>query len=358
VPVTTPHGVSAELNDVMFTPIRTERLLLRAFEPEDAEGLWRRRNEPEVARFQNWELPFSRERVDSMVAELVAMDGPENDEWWMAIVADAASGETLGDLALHLSWEGRTAEVGYTFAAEHWGLGYAVEAVEALIEYLYRKLGVTRTFGMLHPDNPASAMVLERVGMLFEGHTRLSFWLGDDCSDDWIYGMTRGDWQTWIDRSRTRPGRVRLVEVNAANVGDVSRLTTHKTQERFVAPMLQSFTDALFPEIVDGAPVVPWMRAVEADGTLIGFVMLALRTEHHPEPFLWRLLIDRLHQRRGIGGAVLDLVAEECRAMGNETLLTSWGEGKGSPGPFYLANGFVPTGRVIDGETEGRRQLR
>ena len=346
------------LSAPMFTPIRTERLLIRAFEPDDAEGLWQRRNDPVVARYQNWELPFPRERVDRIVSELVAMDGPENDEWWMAIVADAGTGETLGDLALHLSWEGRTAEVGYTFAAEHWGRGYAVEAVEALVAYLYRELDVTRVFGMLHPDNPPSAMVLERVGMLFEGHTRSSFWLGDECSDDWIYGMTREDWETWIDRPRSRPSRVRLIEVSASNVHEVERLATHKSQERFVAPMTQSFTDALFPEVVDSAPVVPWMRAVEADGALVGFVMLAVRTEHHPEPFLWRLLIDRLHQRRGIGGMVLDLVVEECRARGDATLLTSWGEGKGSPGAFYLANGFVPTGRVIHGETEGRKQLR
>jgi diamine N-acetyltransferase len=121
--------------------------------------------------------------------------------------------------------------------------------------------------------------------------------------------------------------------------------------------MAESFVDALFPEIVDGAQVVPWLRAVAADGELVGFVMLALRTEHHPEPYLWRLLIDRLHQRRGIGQRVLELVAEEFRRMGDETLLTSWSEGKGSPRPFYLANGFEPTGNLIDGETEGRKRL-
>ena len=85
--------------------------------------------------------------------------------------------------------------------------------------------------------------------------------------------------------------------------------------------------------------------------------MLALRSEHHPEPYLWRLLIDRLHQRRGIGARVLDLIAEECLGMGDTTLLTSWGEGKGSPRPFYLRNGFEPTGRVMDGETEGRKPV-
>ncbi len=76
---------------------------------------------------------------------------------------------------------------------------------------------MTRVEGMLHPDNPASAMVLERVGMLFEGHTRSSFWVGDENSDDWLYGMTRADWEAWRDRPRSRPDEVRLVEITPDN---------------------------------------------------------------------------------------------------------------------------------------------
>ena len=152
----------------------------------------------------------------------------------------------------------------------------------------------------------ASAMVLERVGMLFEGHTKSSFWLGDDNSDDWIYGMTRGAWEVWRDRPRQRPVIVRLVEIDADSMSDVRRLTTHKSQERFVSPVASSYGDALLPEVIDGAPVVPWMRAIEADGELVGFMMVALTTDAHPEPYLWRLLIDRLHQR-GVG-VILDWV--------------------------------------------------
>ena len=148
-----------------------------------------------------------------------------------------------------------------------------------------------------------------------------------------------------------------LVEITVVNQPQVSKLRTHKTQERFVAPMSASFTDALFPEIVDGPQVMPWMRAVTADGEIVGFVMLAVSTEHFPEPYLWRLLIDRLHQRRGIGERVLELVKEECRQMGDKTLLTSWGAGKGSPESFHRGQGFEPTGRMIDDETEGRMNL-
>ena len=100
---------------------------------------------------------------------------------------------------------------------------------------------------MLHPDNAASAMVLERTGFLFEGETKSSFWVGDEVSDDWIYGMTRPDWETWRDRPRHPPDSVHLVEVTTENVAKVVDLRTHRTQEEFVAPMLRSFADALLP---------------------------------------------------------------------------------------------------------------
>ncbi len=310
-----------------------------------------------MARHQNWTLPYPIERARQLVAAVVDLGGPANDEWYMVGIVETTSHEMVGDLAIHLSWGGRAAEIGYTLGSAYWGRGYATEAVGALIEYLFEQIGVTRIGAMLHPDNIASARVLERNGFVFEGHTRLSYWVGDENSDDLLYGLIRTDWDAWRDRPMNPPSAVRLVEIDVSNREAVWRLKTHKSQQRFVASMPASFADALFPEVVDGAPLVPWMRAVEADGELVGFVMVALQTTHHPEPYLWRLLIDRLHQGRGIGTRVLELITEEVRTMGSSTLLTSWALGRGSPEPFYLRNGFVPTGRLIDDEIEARRKV-
>jgi len=339
----------------VFSPLVTERLLIRPFEASDVDGLHARRNDAEVARWQNWTLPYPHEKARELVDSVSAMDGPANDDWWMGAVVERETGELVGDLAVNLTWDSRCSEIGYTLGRSHWGKGYASEAAAAMIEYLFEDVGVTRVAGTLHPENIASAMVLERLGFVHEGHTRLSYWVGDDNSDDWIYGLTRAEWETWRTRPRSAPAEVRLVEVTAENERDVLRLSTHKTQEAFVAPMAASFADALFPEIVNGAPVVPWMRGIVADGTLVGFVMLALATSHHPQPYLWRLLVDRMHQRRGIGRLALDRVEDECSTMGGTALVTSWVPGRGTPEPFYLRTGFVPTGRIVDGQIEGRK---
>jgi RimJ/RimL family protein N-acetyltransferase/ribosomal protein S18 acetylase RimI-like enzyme len=341
----------------VFEPLITERLIVRTVEIGDIDALFERRNEPAVARLQAWALPYPRERAESVIANAAAVDAPQDEQWWMATVVERASGAIVGDLVVHLTNGARTGEVGYSLASAHWGRGFAVEALSALVAWLFDALPVTRLEGRLHPDNRASAMVLERTGFVFEGHTRLSFWLGDDNSDDWIYGMTRADWEAWRGRPTSPPNQVGLVPVTLANKAEVLGLRTHRSQEAFVAPMARSFADALLPEEDDGAPLDPWLRAIEADGTTVGFTMLALPGPHLPEPYLWRLLIDRMHQRRGIGVATLVLLAEECRSLGARAMDVSWAEGKGSPRPFYERLGFVPTGRLLDGETEARLLL-
>lgn len=338
----------------MSFELRTDRLLLRQPRRSDVDPLYARRNDPEVQRLQDWSLPFPLERCQSLIDAVIAEPEPENDKGWMITIADRADSTVIGDLFVKLAWGGRAAEVGYTLAREHWGSGFAVEAVTELARWLFEDREVHRLTGQLHPDNIASAQVLERTGFRFEGHTRGSFWLGDENSDDWLYGMTRADWESWTHRSTAAPTEVRLIEVDESNQHAVRRLAVHKSQDRLVAPVVASMADALFPEIIDTAPVVPWMRAVEADGELVGFVMVALVTDAHPEPYLWRLLIDRGHQRRGIGKRIIDLLTEELRPTGATTLLTSWVDGRGSPRAFYERLGFVTTGQVIDGEIEGR----
>jgi RimJ/RimL family protein N-acetyltransferase len=339
----------------MFPVIETERLRLRPPVPDDANDLHARRNEPVVARFQSYPLPFSLDQAQAMVAD-AEDDG--SDGWRMLVVTDRLTGETYGDVAVGLTFDGRCAEIGFTFAPAHWGNGYATEAAAAAIDHLFTETAVTRVRGQLHPANTASARTLERLGFVFEGHTRLSYWVGDENSDDWIYGLTRADHEAWQQRPRSSPRSVELVEIDATNARSFDRLRTHKSQERFVAPVQASYADALFPDLVDGAPLVPWLRGIVADDVPVGFVMMAEVSETNPEPYVWRFLVDRLHQGRGVGRTALDLVVRQCRDWGADGVRTSWVDGVGSPRRFYERCGFVPNGRIVDSEIEARLPLR
>ncbi len=143
-----------------------------------------------------------------------------------------------------------------------------------------------------------------------------------------------------------------LVPITAATVETVGSIEVHHSQQHYVASVPKSYGNALFPPIIDGAPVEVWMRAISADGEFVGFVMCAEATDNFPDPILWRLLIDRMHQRRGIGRLVMDNLVAHWRERGYDTVGVSWIEGPGSPERFYLAMGFEPTGIIIDDEVE------
>ena len=152
----------------MFKPLRTDRLLLREMALDDVDGLWERRNDPRVAEYQNWTIPYSREEASRVVAGVVAMDGPEDDEWWMCAVAEGATGEMVGGLALHLEHDARTAEIGYTLAPEHWGKGYASEAARAVWQMAVSHFSDTPLISLIFSENERSIRLAKAIGAHLE----------------------------------------------------------------------------------------------------------------------------------------------------------------------------------------------
>jgi diamine N-acetyltransferase len=165
---------------------------------------------------------------------------------------------------------------------------------------------------------------------------------------------------------RVRGAGRRAVELrdiaSDADRAAVLGLRVRPGQERFVASVEHSFRDA-----VDDARACPRMWSVQDREQVVGFVMISdgippERLEADDDLigpyFLWRLLIDGRHQRRGYGTAALDAVVDYLRGRPDaDVLWTSAGQGDGSPQPFYERYGFVPTGEVKSGENVLRLDL-
>lgn len=172
------------------------------------------------------------------------------------------------------------------------------------------------------------------------------------------YAATSEEWRAWNARPTGPPADVRLVALTADRVHTYGALRTHHSQERFVAPMAVSYADALAPGKAGGSPATPWLRGIEADDVPVGFVMVAVAGPDRREPMLWRLLIDRHHQRRGVGRRAVDLLAAGCRDAGATELEVRWTDGPGGPRGFFERCGFVPIGEQVDGEVLARLPLR
>jgi diamine N-acetyltransferase len=144
------------------------------------------------------------------------------------------------------------------------------------------------------------------------------------------------------------PERTKLVlrEITAATVRAVVALDVAEEQRGYVASNAVSIAEAYFNP---GA----WFRAACLGEMPIGFVMLfdpaKVAAEDRreiglDEIGLWRLMIDRNHQRQGHGKRVLDLVRAHVRALGRSRLVSSYVPGPHGPEAFYLNYGFTRTG--------------
>lgn len=146
--------------------------------------------------------------------------------------------------------------------------------------------------------------------------------------------------------------RLRLVEITTGNYLAVLRLKVAEDQRRFV--------DSNAVSLVQGHyHANAWFRAIYEDDCAVGFVMLH-NPRRDPEAvprersrlFVWRLMIDRAHQRRGLGRRVIRILADIARSNRFTHLCVDFVEAEGGPGPFYEACGFQRSGRIVDGEVE------
>jgi RimJ/RimL family protein N-acetyltransferase len=122
-------------------PIETERLLLRRSRPEDAATISAYRSDPNVNRQQGWD----RTDLEGVLADIIEMSGRSPGEpggWVQFTVEERGGGRIVGDVGLSVAdGEPGVVKVGYTIDPAFQGLGYATEAIRALVEYAFETLG-------------------------------------------------------------------------------------------------------------------------------------------------------------------------------------------------------------------------
>ncbi len=171
-------------------PLRTDRLVLRPFEPDDAEAIAAYQGLVDVCRY----IPYSprsvadvRQRLDSGAwRSTIAAEG---DAITLGVTL-AATGSLIGDVMLRwASGEHATGEIGYVLHPAHTGHGYATEAVRALLPLAFDDMGLHRLFARLDARNSASANVCRRLGMRQEAHLRENEWFKGEWTDEIVFAL-------------------------------------------------------------------------------------------------------------------------------------------------------------------------
>ncbi|MEV6846053.1 GNAT family N-acetyltransferase [Actinoplanes sp. NPDC051411] len=169
----------------------TDRLLLRAFRPGDLPAVHAYASDADVVRFMDWG-PNTVEETRYHVNRSVAMAEVSPRLTFPYAVERLADRRVIGAAELSMtSLDHRRAEMGYVFAREAWGQGYATEAAGALLGYAFDKLDLHRVAATCDPDNTGSARVLRKIGMAPEGRMRAYFLIRGEWRDRLMFAAVR-----------------------------------------------------------------------------------------------------------------------------------------------------------------------
>lgn len=186
--------------------LETERLILRPWEPKDADFVLDLYSRWEVQRFigNPPRVMADRAEAEERIRVWRAMDHPVHAVWVVQLKSPAQQanpaqpsnlpqqtdparpripGHSKPALAgtlllksipasgaeLPLQPSGDT-EIGWHFHPDHWGKGYATEAAAAVLAYAFKN-GVPKVVAVTNPANTASQRVCTRIGLLHRGRT-------------------------------------------------------------------------------------------------------------------------------------------------------------------------------------------
>ncbi|HEV3484138.1 MAG TPA: GNAT family N-acetyltransferase [Vicinamibacterales bacterium] len=151
--------------------LTTARLILRPFTAADAPDVQRYVSEREVAAMT---LSIPHPYPDGAAEQWIGTHAAKYAEGQLAsfAITERETRALVGAIGLHPEPPHNRAELGYWIGKPFWGRGYATEAAEAIIGFGFEALGLNKIHAAYFLNNPASARVIEKLGMAYEGHLR------------------------------------------------------------------------------------------------------------------------------------------------------------------------------------------
>ena len=154
--------------------LETDRLILRPFRMEDTRAMYDNwASDPDVTRFLTWPAHSSPAITELVLRDWIAnYNKPEFYQW--AIVLRERD-LPIGSISVVEHDDAvRRAHVGYCIGKAWWHQGIATEALQAVISFLFRDVGMQRIEARHDVNNPHSGMVMQKCGLVFEGIHRQS----------------------------------------------------------------------------------------------------------------------------------------------------------------------------------------
>jgi RimJ/RimL family protein N-acetyltransferase len=176
--------------------LHTRRLLLRNFTASDLDAFLAYRNDPEVAKYQGWPLPYPREKGEAFIAEMKDIHAPKQGQWLQLALELKETTSLIGDVAFCIKDDDvHQAVIGFSIASAYWKNGYATEALAALLDYLFEDIDLHRVTADCDTENISSWKTMEKLGFRREAHFVESLLIGKEYTNEYYYGLLQREWR-------------------------------------------------------------------------------------------------------------------------------------------------------------------
>lgn len=147
---------------------------------------------------------------------------------------------------------------------------------------------------------------------------------------------------------------VTLARISTDTFDDVIALELEMSQENNLPSNLYSLAESTLSDTFHP-------RAICLDGIVVGFVMYQfgeIGDADQDECTIWRFMIDRRHQNKGIGTVAMGLLLEEIKTHNRCTLVDIYYDGKNTAAQrLYAGFGFKEVGHRKDGDIIAERPI-
>ncbi|WP_066836750.1 GNAT family N-acetyltransferase [Rufibacter ruber] len=161
------NALPESLLPLAFPELRTERLLLRRFQPSDLENVFRGLSHPDVINYYGVNYT-SLEDTQTQLDWFWANERQQTGIWWAVCSADNQLFYGAGGLS-SISLAHKKAEIGFWLLPEYWGQGIMPEAMPLIFGYAFGPLGLHRIEGLVETENEICKKAVRKLHFTHEG---------------------------------------------------------------------------------------------------------------------------------------------------------------------------------------------
>lgn len=165
--------------------LETERLIMRPFQMGDEAGVLEFSSNKEAVQFTGDITRNSLKEAKDLIKNVWLSDYSTYGYGRFAVIYKPDN-KIIGFCGFKFIPQVKMTDLGYRFLPEYWGKGIATESSIKMLEFGFSELKLSKIFGTVYPENPASSTVLKKLGFTLK---ELKPYPGEDEDGDmeWYY---------------------------------------------------------------------------------------------------------------------------------------------------------------------------